>query len=172
MFRQNKSSGKFLLILLFSSFMESWRNFFKEKLFIICRQFLSRYELFLFFIDNFFLIIQAKPFMSKKKIAYVGKKRTFTLFFFCFVEIKKQQRAKTPLAKTKVGGQTPFSTIRYLEVRKKNMENLFLPKVLYVIKDCLKNLARAKSALRARNLKKSIFGAMDLYPPPKYPPTS
>ena len=32
-------------------------------------------------------------------------------------------------------------------------------------KGCFQNLARAKSALRAQNLKKSIFGATDLYPP-------
>ena len=73
---------------------------------------------------------------------------------------------KTPLSKTKVGGgQTPFSTIRFLEVRKQNVENLFLPKVLYVTKGCLKNLARAQ------NPKKPVFGAIDLCPP-KYPPTS
>ena len=76
-------------------------------------------------------------------------------------------RAKTPLVKTKVGGggANAISTIRFLEVRKQNMKNLFLPKVLYVTKGCLKNLARAKSALRARKLKKSIFRATDLYPP-------
>ena len=81
---------------------------------------------------------------------------------------KEHCRPKTPLAKTKVRegeGQTPFSTIRFLEVRKKNMENLFLPKILYVTKGCLKKLARAKSALRARNPKKPVFGAIDLCPP-------
>ena len=64
-------------------------------------------------------------------------------------------RAKTPLVKTKVwgGGETPFSTIRFLEVRKQNMENLFLSKVLYATKGCLKNLARAKSVLRAQTQK-------------------
>ena len=74
-----------------------------------------------------------------------------------------------PCLKRKWGGGTPFSTIRFLEVRKKNMENLFLPKVLYVTKGCLKNLARAKSALRARNSKKPVFGAIDLCPPPQVP---
>ena len=63
------------------------------------------------------------------------------------------------------GGVKAILTDAFLEVIKKNMENLFLPKVLYVTKGCLKNLARAKSALRARNLKKSIFGAIDFAPP-------
>ena len=49
------------------------------------------------------------------------------------------------------------------------MENLFLPKVLYVIKGCLKNLARAKNAMRAQNRKKSIFGAIGAYLPPQVP---
>ena len=71
----------------------------------------------------------------------------FSDFFFFMRKISAEIhfRAKTPLVKTKVGGgQKPFSTIRFLEVRKQNMENLFLPKVLYVTKDCLKNLARAE----------------------------
>ena len=70
------------------------------------------------------------------------------------------------MSKTKVGGGSePFSTIGFLEEIRNNLENLFLPKVLYVTKGCLKNLARAKSALRARDLKKSIFGATDFDPP-------
>ena len=77
-------------------------------------------------------------------------------------------RAKTNLSKTKVcvwGGSRPFSTIVFKNVRTQNMENLSDTKIFYVTKGCLKNLARAKSALRARNLKKSIFGATDFDPP-------
>ena len=63
------------------------------------------------------------------------------------------------------GGYLPFSTNAFFEVTKNNLENLSDGKVLYVIKGRPQNLARAKSALRAQNLKKSIFGATDLYPP-------
>ena len=63
------------------------------------------------------------------------------------------------------GGYSPFSTIVFLEVRTTILENLSDGKVLYVIKGCPKNLVRAKSALRAQNLRKTIFGATDLYPP-------
>ena len=45
------------------------------------------------------------------------------------------------------------------------MENLSDTKFFYVIKGCLKNLARAKNALRAQNLKKSIFGTTDFDSP-------
>ena len=38
----------------------------------------------------------------------------------------------------------------FLEQIRNSLKNLFLQKVLYVIKGCLKNLARAKNALRAR----------------------
>ena len=64
------------------------------------------------------------------------------------------------------GGSRPFSTIVFKKVTKQNKENLSDTKIFYVTKGCLKNLARAKSALRARNLKKSIFGATDFDPPP------
>ena len=75
--------------------------------------------------------------------------------------------------KSKWAGESrSFSTIVFKNVRTQNMENLSDTKIFYVTKGCLKNLARAKSALRARNLKKSIFGATDFDPPPKYPPTS
>ena len=56
-------------------------------------------------------------------------------------------------------------TNAFLEQTRNNLENLSDTKVLYVTKGCLKNLARAKSALRAQNPKKSIFGATDLCPP-------
>ena len=44
------------------------------------------------------------------------------------------------------------------------MENLFLPKVLYVTKGCLKNLARAKNVMRAQKRKNAIFGAINFTP--------
>ena len=78
------------------------------------------------------------------------------------------ERAKTNLSKTEMGeggGSRPFSTIVFKKVTKQNKENLSDTKIFYVTKGCLKNLARAKSALRARNLKKSIFGATDFDPP-------
>ena len=53
----------------------------------------------------------------------------------------------------------------FLEQTRNNLENLSETKVLYVTKGCLEKLARAKSALRAQELKKSLFGATDLYPP-------
>ena len=67
-------------------------------------------------------------------------------------------RAKTSLSKTKHGGGSrPFSTIVFKNARTQNMENLSDTKIFYVTKGCLKNLARAKSALRTRNLKKSFL---------------
>ena len=60
-------------------------------------------------------------------------------------------RAKTNLEKTQVGGgYWPFSSNEFLEVKKNNLENLSNTKVLYVHKECLRNLVRAKGALRAR----------------------
>ena len=56
-------------------------------------------------------------------------------------------------------------TNAFLDQTRNNLENLSDAKVLYMIKGCPKNLARAKSALRAQNLKKSIFGATDFTPP-------
>ena len=72
--------------------------------------------------------------------------------------------AKTQVSKTELGSR-PFLTNAFLKQTKNNLKNLSDTKVLYVTKGCLQNLARAKSALRAQNLKKSIFGATDLYPP-------
>ena len=60
-------------------------------------------------------------------------------------------------------------TNAFLEQARNNLENLSDTKVLYVIKGCLENLARAKSALRAQKLKKSIFGATYLCPPSHLP---
>ena len=51
------------------------------------------------------------------------------------------------------------------------MENLSDTKIFYVTKGCLKILARAKSALRARNLKNPFFEQLILTPF-KYPPAS
>lgn len=62
-------------------------------------------------------------------------------------------------------GYWPFSTNVFLEVKNNNLKNLSNTKVFYVHEDCLRNLVRAKSALRARKSQKSIFGAIDLYPP-------
>ena len=70
------------------------------------------------------------------------------------------------------GGYWPFSSNAFLEVKKNNLENQFLPKVFYVHEECLRNLVRAKGALRARKPQNSIFGAIDLCPTPKSPPTS
>ncbi len=83
-------------------------------------------------------------------------------FFFPF-----HTRAKTKVSKTKRGGgQTPKVTNAFLRQIRNILENLFLPKVLYVTKGCLKNLARAKNEMRAQNRKISIFGAINFTPPP------
>ena len=80
-------------------------------------------------------------------------------------------RAKTPCSKTKVGGgANAIFDYSFFRSQKKNMENLFLPKVLYVTKGCLKNLARAKNVMRAQNRKISICGAIN-FAPPKYQTT-
>ena len=68
------------------------------------------------------------------------------------------------------GGHTPFLTNAFLEQTRNNLENLSDTKVLYMTKCYLKNLSRAKSALRARNLKNFVFGAADFAPPPSHLP--
>ena len=45
----------------------------------------------------------------------------------------------------------PKVTNAFLEQIRNILNNLFLPKFLYVTKGCLKNLARAKNAMRAQN---------------------
>ena len=67
------------------------------------------------------------------------------------------------------GGHTPFLTNAFLEQTRNNLENLSDTKVLYVTKGYPKNLARAKSALRARNLKNFVFGATDFALPNHLP---
>ena len=62
------------------------------------------------------------------------------------------------------GGASPILTNALLEQIRNIIKNLFLPKVLYVTKGCLKNLGRAKNALRAQNPPKSIFGATNFAP--------
>ena len=61
------------------------------------------------------------------------------------------------------GGGSPILTNAFLEQTMNNLENLSDTKVLYVTKDCLRNLARTKNATRAQKLD---FWRNSFYLPP------
>ena len=65
-------------------------------------------------------------------------------------------------------GQTPKVTNVLLEQIKENLENLSDTKVLCVTKGCLKNLVRAKNAMRAQNRKTRFLEQLGFTPTHKY----
>ena len=65
----------------------------------------------------------------------------------------------------KRGGVRPIFTNAFLEQMRNILKNLFLPKVLYVTKGCLKKLARAKNEMRAQKNKSRFLDQLILTPP-------
>jgi len=62
------------------------------------------------------------------------------------------------------GEMSPILTNAFLQQIRNSLKHLSNSKVLYVTKDCLKNLARARNAMYAQKRKNSIFGAVNFTP--------